>query len=287
MCHPLVAALPTRVVIVPGVGASYQLALGDPDLLRHVVPDDADRILGLLAQGQAVLLGNDTSVTSVGLIRAPKHDAVDQASQKVTGSFDATIPVTSVRPPSGSSLLRPGTVLISAKMMRDLGLRSEPAMTLLVPPGPIDAATADKVRAQIEQVGGSATAELGYVSRLPATMLIAAGIAGFLAIAATVISLALVQSEGRADLATLAAVGAEPSRRRLITFWQAFTIAVVGGVTGTMLGGFVAFASRPLAGYIAVPWLPVLLVTVALPILSAGLATAFTRSRLPMVRRLT
>lgn len=283
---PLVAALPSRLQFDPNAGESYQFALGDSDFLHHIMPTEADRILALLAQGRAVLLTDNTSVSSVGLVRAP-NDAVDSLSGKVTGAFDRTIQVTRMRPPSTSSLLPGGTVLISSAMMSDLGLRPETGTTLLVPPGPIDAATADQVSAKVEQVGGSAHAELGYTSRLPATMLIAAGIAGFLAIAATVISLALVQSEGRADLATLAAVGADPSRRRLITFWQALAIAVVGGVTGTLLGGFVAFASRPLAGYVAVPWLPVLLVTVVLPIVSAGLATAFTRSRLPMVRRLT
>jgi putative ABC transport system permease protein len=284
---PLVAALPSRLQYVPEVGTSFELALGERDLLRHVLPDDADRILALLAQGRAVLLSDDPSITSVGLIRTPTDDSADAMSGRVTAAFDRTLPVTGMRPSSRSSLLSDGTVLISPSMLRDLRLRTETGITLVVPPGPIDAATVDEVRAKVEQRGGNLHAELGYVSRLPATMLIAAGIAAFLAIAATVISLALVQSEGRADLATLAAVGADPSRRRLITFWQALTIAVVGGVTGTMLGGFVAFASRPLAGYIAVPWLPVLLVTVVLPIVSAGLATAFTRSRLPMVRRLS
>jgi putative ABC transport system permease protein len=284
---PLLAALPSRLEYVPGVGTSYHLTLGNRDLLRHVVPAEADRISALLDKGRAVILTSDTTLSSVGLIRAPSEDVVDSPSGTVAGAFDRTIPVTRLPAASVSSLMPDGTVLISAAMLRDLGLRSEPGMTLVVPPGPIDPATVDKVRARVEQSGGNANAELGYVSRLPAAMLVAAGIAGFVAIAATVISLALVQSEGRADLATLAAVGADPSRRRFITFWQALTIAVVGGVTGTMLGGFVAFASRPLAGYIAVPWLPVLLVTVVLPIVSAGLATAFTRSRLPMVRRLT
>ena len=103
------------------------------------------------------------------------------------------------------------------------------------------------------------------------------------------ISVALSAAEGRADLATLAAVGAPPRRRRALAASQALLVAGLGCVLGVGLGSVrrvhrarhhrLAGLRRPL-GQPAITGL-------AVPLLAVLVAALFTPSRLPLVRRAT
>jgi putative ABC transport system permease protein len=103
------------------------------------------------------------------------------------------------------------------------------------------------------------------------------------------ISVALSAAEGRADLATLAAVGAPPRRRRALAAAQALLVAGVGCALGVAFGTFVAYAARTTTGS------PRLRHPVGEPRDHGGRGAAaggarrgaFTPSRLPLVRRAT
>jgi putative ABC transport system permease protein len=130
-------------------------------------------------------------------------------------------------------------------------------------------------------------------------LLVLAIVAGVIALGAAAIATGLAAVEGRADLGTLAAVGASPRVRRALSLSQSGVIAGLGSFLGVAagLGASVAvlfalnqqYASiwpSPAAYPIRVPWLNVGVALVVVPVVAMLLAGLLTRSRLPIERRL-
>ena len=153
------------------------------------------------------------------------------------------------------------------------------------------AATADEVDTALGAAEGGGG--FAYVDRptkqSQAVLLVIAAVAGFVTLVGVAISVALSAAEGRADLATLAAVGAPPSRRRALAASQALLIGGMGCALGLAFGAFVAFTARSTTGSpeFVVPWANLAVTGIAVPLLAMLVAAAFTPSRLPMVRRVT
>src|SRR4051812_10859036 len=136
-------------------------------------------------------------------------------------------------------------------------------------------------------LGAAALIERGPDKPTNTPLLIAIIAAAFITLAGAAISIALSAAEGRADLATLAAVGAAPRRRRALASSQALLIAGVGCLLGVALGTFVAYTVRSTSGApgFVVPWANLALTALAVPVLAMVVAAVFTPSRLPLVRR--
>jgi putative ABC transport system permease protein len=119
-----------------------------------------------------------------------------------------------------------------------------------------------------------------------ATLGIAAG-AGLVTLLGVGITVALSAAEGRADLATLAAIGAQPRRRRMLAGAQALVLSGMGTVLGLLLGGVLGFAIGPIGkeAEFVLPWEHLAITAVAVPLLAVLIAMLSTRSTLPMVRR--
>lgn len=129
-------------------------------------------------------------------------------------------------------------------------------------------------------------------------LLLLAGVSAVVTVGAAGIATGLAAAEGRADLSTLAAVGASPGVRRLLSLCQAGVIAGLGSVLG-IVAGFAAamtilvFTNRRYAeswpiepSYpLVIPWVT-LGVLVVVPLIAMLGAALFTRSRLPVERRL-
>jgi putative ABC transport system permease protein len=127
-----------------------------------------------------------------------------------------------------------------------------------------------------------------------------------LAIVAAVITLGtaafatgLLAADGRADLATLGAVGASPRMRKALSLSQSGVIAGLGSLLGAAAGLGVSTAvlaalnqrfadswPSPTPFPIEVPWLNVALAVIAVPLLAMLGASLLTRSQLPIERRL-
>ncbi|MEI8412159.1 MULTISPECIES: FtsX-like permease family protein [unclassified Kribbella] len=132
------------------------------------------------------------------------------------------------------------------------------------------------------------TIENGYQS--PARMfligiLTAATVVTLLGVA---ISVSLSAAEGRADLATLAAIGAQPRRRRNLAAAQAWVLGQLGCVLGVGVGALYGYTAHAAFGspHFVVPWLEIGGIVIVVPLFAGLLAWLMTRSRLPMVSRI-
>ena len=135
--------------------------------------------------------------------------------------------------------------------------------------------------------------ERGFQNPSWLTLLIAFSVAGLLVLIASLISTALSLAESQNDMATLAAVGATRHTRRGIAACQAFVVAACGALLGVAVGMAPGIASTwPLTARgslpptIVIPWLPLVAVCVAVPLLAGGLAWIAVRRHPQVTRRL-
>jgi putative ABC transport system permease protein len=161
------------------------------------------------------------------------------------------------------------------------------------------------LRRSVERLddGLSLRVERGYERSADRTvLLVLASIAGLVVLGGTLAATSLALSEARPDLSTLGQVGARPRTRRAVAGSYALVLGLVGAGLGVLAGvipGVAAAVSLtsnggygpgvlPVPGiddgepsfYLDVPWWLLALVLVVLPLVSAGVAAAVTRSRL-------
>ena len=104
----------------------------------------------------------------------------------------------------------------------------------------------------------------------------------------TVTATTLALTDARPDLATLSAVGAGPSVRRRLAFVTTLVIAGSGAALGAAVGalpGVLAAVHHQGWRGLDVPWLALGVLVFGVPLLTALVIAACTRSRLPMVQR--
>jgi putative ABC transport system permease protein len=189
--------------------------------------------------------------------------------------------------------------LMTWQTARSLGLDAVPSIVLAATGRMPTVAEQDRLQAALGNTAGV------YVERGPRprsdtrTLLLLAVVAGVITLGAAAIATGLAAADGRADLGTLAAVGASPRVRRLLSLSQSGVIAGLGSLLGPAagLGGAVAVLVALNRGYadlwpaptpypIAVPWLNVGIALLVVPMIAMLGAGLLTRSRLPIERRL-
>jgi putative ABC transport system permease protein len=150
-----------------------------------------------------------------------------------------------------------------------------------------DRLTLSLSKAGLDNVG------LAYLGggELPGVVILAvgAGVTALLALLAGLMVTGLALADGRADLVTLASVGAPPGARRRMAASTAGFVSILGCAAGAMSGLIGARVLLPLAselqGRFVVPWAMLAAVVVGVPLLTAGVAWLTTRSDVPLVRR--
>ena len=215
----------------------------------------------------------------------------DARGQEAVVLAQVALPAVAIPLPNSAydPLLPPGA-------LEDLGLTSEVAGLIgqvSRPATPAEEATATA------GLGGDAVLwiEHGNPWDQPSPIMLVLVIAALaVGLAATGISVVLSAVESRPDLATLAAIGAEPRARRRFAAAQAGVISVLGGTLGVaaglMLGWVLVTGERfrydmPQLGWqVAVPWPTVAAIAVGIPLLAMAVGYLATRSRLPLVRRI-
>jgi putative ABC transport system permease protein len=202
-------------------------------------------------------------------------------------------------------------------------LSSAAAEQLGVPPAVVslitgkDQLSRDQEDAINEVIGGidanaSLQVERGYRAddETVIAQLILVGLGGLLMLGGTLTATFLALSDARPDLATLSAVGASPRTRRGVAAAYAVVVGFVGAVLGAAVGfipgiavtypltstpgdycviegsGSCTASGQSVGPFLDIPWLMILGLVVALPLLTAAVVGAFARSRLPLVARL-
>lgn len=150
-----------------------------------------------------------------------------------------------------------------------------------------------------EEAGLEVHLERGYEgSEAALAILVLVTAAGVISLVGTFTAVGLAAAETRADVSTLAAVGAGPGVRRRLAAAQAGVIAGLGsglGVLSGILAGYVLvraqsdwlmeFGAANLWRFV-LPWPELLGVLVGFPLLAMAIGFLTTRSRLSIVRRI-
>ncbi|GLY06533.1 FtsX-like permease family protein [Actinoplanes sp. NBRC 101535] len=191
-----------------------------------------------------------------------------------------------------------GTDIISEGAVRRAGFAT--AVTGMVAAGDEapDVAVIDRLDAALTDAGSRTS----YVERGPADdseplLYLLAAASALITLGAAAVATGLAAADGRADLTTLAAVGAAPGVRRMLSLSQSGVIAGLGSALGVVAGigsGFAVLAAtnlsraaqwpQPTPYPLTVPWLNLLIVAVV-PLVAMAGAGLLTRSRLPIERR--
>lgn len=220
-----------------------------------------------------------------------------------------TLAVTHTAGGSAASATLPGYVLrgglpidrllLSSSAAAAVGLVGEPFGYLVDMPTPPTAAQQERLTRELSRSASLVV----QTERAPngdqrPLLLLLAGAAALITVGAAGVATGLAAAEGRRDLSTLAAVGADPRVRRVLSLCQAGVIAGLGSVLGILAGlGSAAIIMASLNRRYAQSWpiqdpyplavpgltLAVLVVVPLVAMLGAGL---LTRSRLPIERRL-
>jgi putative ABC transport system permease protein len=149
--------------------------------------------------------------------------------------------------------------------------------------------------------GTSLYVERGYQApgETVVIQLVLGALGAVLMLGGTLTATFLALSDARPDLATLSAVGASPRMHRGVAASYALVVGGIGALLGAAVGFIPGIAitypltsvsygpsTGPASHYVDVPWLLILALVVALPLLTAALVAALARSRLPLVSRL-
>jgi len=189
--------------------------------------------------------------------------------------------------------------LMTWRTARSLGLDPAPNMVLATTGRMPTLAEQDRLQATLGNTAGV------YVERGPRqrsdtrSLLLLAVVAGVITLGVAAIATGLAAADGRADLSTLAAVGAAPRVRRGLSLSQSGVIAGLGSLLGALagLGGAVAVLFALNRGYagmwpaptpypVTVPWINLGVALLLVPVVAMLGAGLLTRSRLPIERRL-
>lgn len=253
----------------------YQLRTATPELLERLGafgPAAAEA----LRTGKVVAPGDRMNVVG-GRVRLVREDG--------TLLKGPGVPVFQVADLPRVQILQ-SSALVSMETARKIGAVtvSEVHFELTREPTEAEIAAANRILGSEEILH----IERGYQDRSNATMVALIGAAAVVTLLGVAIAVALSAAEGRADLATLGAIGAPPRRRRSLAAAQAWVVGEIGCLLGVLVGALYGYPSHASFGspHFVVPWRELAGIVIVVPLFAALLAWLLTRSRLPMVRRI-
>jgi putative ABC transport system permease protein len=164
---------------------------------------------------------------------------------------------------------------------------------------PATQAELDRLRLQLDVFQAYINVQEPPRRELNLVLWILAGAAGLITLGAAAIATGLAAADGRADLSTLAAVGASPRLRRGLSLSQSGVIAGLGSLLGAAAGMGAAMAivialnqryadvwPGPEPMPVLVPWVSLVVSLLIVPLIAMLGAGLLTRSRLPIERRI-
>lgn len=197
-----------------------------------------------------------------------------------------------------------GFAVLSPAAMKDLKLpwEARSAITALDSAAPSKAVGSRVKRAVsgVDPQSGGAYVERGFHESFALPFLALLGFGVVAVMVGTMTATGLALSDARPDFSTLAAIGAAPRMRRLVAGSQAVVLATLGTLLGIAVGfapgiavtwplttdSYAEGVARGSGPIISVPWLLLGAMLVVIPLLAGVTALLFTRSKIPIVRRL-
>jgi putative ABC transport system permease protein len=286
-------------------GASMLVGAASLDAMGlDLTAADKTRAHEALAAGGVVLFGYTASAATSATLRLMSMPADGSGDQTEDGRW--TVPATVV-PVHGSVL--PGLGVLSDAAAKKAGVTVE-TTALLADGTTIDQSAEDALTEALRGINPSAGVwvERGFHDNSTSVALLLLGVVGgVLVLGGTLTAAFLALSDARPDFATMSSVGAAPHMRRLVAASYALAVGVVGAALGALVGFVPGIAvtypltssswappgSTDAAGavlpdhFLDVPWLLVLGLVVVLPLFTAAVVGLASRSRLPMVSRLS
>ena len=275
---------------------SGALAVGDAATVKALTGLSDDRLAAVrrvLSHGGAVVpegvLRPDG--TAVIQVHTPNENGPDRIRKVVVPA------VTASEPGFQPAVLSPAAA-------RKAGLATRVLGAVATSSSPPTGTEEDRLRGALRtmDLDGVLFVERGYQSHYGTGLLALVLGSAVIVLGASGIATGLAAADGRADLATLAAVGASPRTRRSLAAAQSAATAGLGTVLGAIAGLVPAIAIlRALTRVVGFenghvvkqavlpmvfPWTSFAVTLLVVPALAAAAAALLTRSRLPMVRRL-
>lgn len=299
-------SVPSAEMLLSGWGGT----LGSDLLVGEVVPgflevDDEGGARAALQAGKAVVLTDHP----VNL------DEVTVTMERWDGEGDETASTSSLTWPAHfvetDAEMPPTQAIIPAALAAELDRPVETVALYLG--GEISKDQEQAIREEVTGLDANAylIVERGYETpdEIFILLLVLFTLGGVLMLGGTLTATFLALSDARPDLATLSAVGAAPRSRRGVAASYTLVVGFVGGVLGALVGFIPGVAiTYPLTGsagqscssgadgmlvcesagpFLDIPWLLIVGLVVALPLLTAAIVGLTARSRLPLVTRLT
>ncbi|WP_033341752.1 FtsX-like permease family protein [Catenuloplanes japonicus] len=302
--------------------APFMSVVGNRDTLVALTGasgDDLARAVAVLDRGGVVvtdpfLIDNGVVTLDVS-VAAPQPSGSGETTGQTgsTGETGSTASGESTGPgettePDVRTMTAPGYLLetgryatlglVSPALARQAGLNIAASGLVVHTPATPEITTIDRLSANLAEAGlGNPFVETGPDSSYDVVLFILAAASALITLGAAGIATGLAAADGRADLTTLAAIGAAPGVRRWLSLSQSGVIAGLGSLLGVAAGIGSAFAALaavnesrmvewpvPTLYPLAVPWLNLMLILIVplVAMLGAGL---LTRSRLPIERR--
>lgn len=232
------------------------------------------------------------------------HVEVDRESA-TTDSEESDDPPATITLPARLSTRTPklNSPVYPLSAAKALGVTVKPSGLFATTSRMPTSAEEDKAAAAVADTagGGYLSVERGYQDNYAIGLLALVVASAIVTLGGTFTAVGLAAAEGRADVATLAAVGASPGVRRRLAASQAGVIAGLGGVLGVASGimagwilvrlqqnelGVNSIAPTDERWSLELPWTYLLATGLGVPMLAVLIGFLSTRSRLPLVRRL-
>jgi putative ABC transport system permease protein len=274
----------------------FDIALvADPETVAAVVGRALTTEQAMVLQRGGVLVPSTAAVRSDGTVQVAIHRSEPNGTTTIS-TLPAAVLETATTRSGVTSALAPA-VITSATAIR-LGLRLQLGTVVVVAGGePLSQAeeVAIEKAALAIDLDALVYVERGYQEQATLVLVMLAAVGTLLVLIGTLTATGLSLVDAGPDFATLAAIGAAPRTRRVMAGAQALVVGLLGTLLGLAVGAVPGLAvTWPLTSadtgtgspVIAVPWTVLGLLVLVTPAVAALAAALFTRSRLPMGRRL-
>jgi putative ABC transport system permease protein len=270
----------------PGMGLTAVIDPAAAGAVSGIPAADVEQVAAALRAGKVVV--DDPNTVDNGNVTM----SLEKFGPQTTSPRMVTTPGFALphRPQAGITMLTEATA-------RSLGLDTTPTGVLATTTRMPTVAESDRLQAVLGTEFGISV-ERGPNSDNQ-TLIVLAIVAGVITLGAAALATGLAAADGRADLSTLAAVGASPRLRRTLSLSQSGVIAGLGSLLGAIAGvgaaaavltalnqGYANQWPTPAPYPITVPWLNLAITVVVVPLVAMLGAGLLTRSRLPIEHRL-